>query len=184
MRKPILALLVPLLLVVSAFSLATPRTQALAEAIAKAEGFYSKGTIPNRCHNAGDLKVVAGWAYPGQVGVCKGGHVRFRNDAAGWAALNRQLEKIAQRESKHYLPEMTLQQMSRRYAGNSGIWAKNVAHNLGTSQKTTLAELLGVPPEIHIQPSPHVMDSILSVRSVIPALAQESEDWQAVRQCM
>ena len=142
-------LMIFLLLITANCWAATPsRTQQLAEAIARAEGYYIKGSIPNRCNNAGDLKAVRGWRYPGQVGVCKGGHVRFKTTAAGWTALNHQLDKIVEGKSRHYSVNMTLNQVARRYAGNYRRWARNVARSLKTSPDAYLWEVLDVAPKL------------------------------------
>ena len=70
---------------------AQDKVEQFAHAIARTEGYYVHGSLPSRCHNAGDLKVMSNHSkYPGQIGVCKGGHVRFVNDAAGYAALLQQ----------------------------------------------------------------------------------------------
>ena len=130
---------------------AQDQVQTLGKAIAKAEGFYIKGTIPNRCKNPGDLKVVKDYRYPGQVGVCKGGHARFRTDTDGWAALIHQIEKITSGESKYYSVNMALQEIGNYYARNSRVWAKNVAHNLGVTPDTYLFEVLDVPPILEEQ---------------------------------
>ncbi len=121
------------------------KVEALARAIAKAEGCYVKGTIPNRYHNCGDLKAVREWKYPGQVGVGKGGHIRFKNDAAGWDALTHQINKIIAGDS-HYTVNMNLREIGKKYAGNWRVWSKNVAHNLGVTPETDLWEILDVPP--------------------------------------
>lgn len=118
-----------------------------AHAIAQAEGYYRAGTIPNRCSNPGDLK-VRGERYPGQVGVCKGGHVRFRNAAAGWAALYHQIDKALAGDSKFYRQDMTLAQVAKKYAANSRLWARNVARNLGVTPSTTLEEYFDLPPNV------------------------------------
>ena len=120
----------------------------LAVAIAKAEGFYRQGTIPNRSRNPGDIKVIRGKKYFGQVGVGKGGHVIFRNDAAGWYALREQVRKMVEGESRFYTPQMSLYQVARRYAGDYRIWARNVGRNLGVSPTCTLAELFDIPPTL------------------------------------
>jgi hypothetical protein len=145
MKKFLMAKLVSLLMCTTAGGLVLSPTAQLATAIAKAEGFYTRGTIPNRCANPGDLKVITGWKYPGQSGVCKGGHVHFRNDAAGWAALNHQLTKTTEGTSR-YNVNMTLKQMAKLYAGNSRIWCSAVARNLGVTPDTYLFEILDVPP--------------------------------------
>jgi len=122
----------------------------LAEAIAKAEGFYQRGTIPNRYHNPGDIKFDRSFRYHGQVGVGKGGHVIFRNDAAGWYALREQIEKMKSGESRHYSPTMSINQIAKKYAANYRVWAKNVSHNLGTVPTITIAELFDIPPVLEV----------------------------------
>lgn len=132
--------LLALLLTTSCFS----QVQTLAKAIAKAEGFEQKGTIPNRYNNPGDLKVVRGYRYPGQVGVGKGGHVIFRS-GAGWAALEHQINKIIDGTSR-YNVNMTLEEIGKKYAGNWRVWSTSVARNLGVTPRTSLWEVLDVPP--------------------------------------
>lgn len=134
-----------LLLTTSCF--AQDRVQVLASAIAKAEGFGKIGTIPSRYRNPGDLKAVRGYRYPGQVGVGKGGHVIFRNNAAGWEALEHQLYKVIEGTSR-YSVNMTLQEFAKKYAGNSRVWVRNVARNLGVNPEAHLWEILGVPPAL------------------------------------
>jgi hypothetical protein len=137
-----------LLLTTSCF--AQDRVQVLASAIAKAEGFGRAGTIPSRYRNPGDLKAVRGYRYPGQMSVGKGGHVIFRSNAAGWDALDHQIEKIMDGTSR-YNVNMTLREISRKYAGDSRVWTKNVAHNLGVDPETDLWEILDVPPRLEIK---------------------------------
>ena len=117
-----------------------------ATAIAKAEGFGQRGTIPTRYHNPGDIKSVYGEKFFGQVRVGKGGHIVFRNDAAGWLALRAQIERMICGQSHFYTPEMSLQQIAKRYAGNYRVWARNVSRNLGCPPSITLAELFDIPP--------------------------------------
>jgi len=124
---------------------AQDRIDLFVHAIARAEGFYQYGSIPNRCHNPGDLK---GTRFPGEVGLCRGGHARFRNDAAGWAALRHQIEKSLAGESTFYRQDMTLAQVARRYAANSALWARNVARNLGVTPSTTLQEYFELAPKV------------------------------------
>ena len=126
---------------------ATSTTDRLAAAIAKAEGFNTPGTIPYRFHNPGDLKSIRGQKYFGQVRVGKGGHIVFRNDAAGWYALRAQVEKMKGcGESRFYSPQMSLNDIAKKYAGNYRVWARNVAKNLNVRPEITLAELFDIPP--------------------------------------
>ena len=147
MRKLLIA---AALLLTTATSFAQDRVQVFAHAIAKAEGFERRGTIPARYHNPGDLKAVAGYSLPGQVGIGKAGHVRFRNDAAGWAALTHQINKIIAGDSR-YNVNMTLKEFSKKYAGNWRVWSKNVAHNLGVTPDTYLWEVLDTAPALERQ---------------------------------
>ncbi len=148
-------------------------TKQLARAIARQEGFFTPGTIPNRNCNPGDLKVREGQHYLGQTGTDRFRHAIFphRNGcAAGWAALYQQIDKIADRTSKIYTPEMTIQQVGRKYAASWQIWSKNVARNLNVSPRTTLATLLDVPPLVN----PHPAKMILAAYAVaMPTLEEQ-----------
>lgn len=109
-------------LVAPAYSSA--RVDQLANAIARSEGFYAKGSKPARMHNPGDLKT-------------DGNYRRFRTDKDGFAALTGQIERIIQGRSKAYVLDMTIRQMARKYA-SSPTWPKNVAKILGVDERTTL----------------------------------------------
>jgi hypothetical protein len=149
-----------LMLIATAPAWCTTRVQELAHAIARTEGFGRVGTIPTRYHNPGDIRAHRGTHFPGQVGLNKRGYVIFKNDAAGWAALYHQIEKVIAGESIHYTVNMTLKQFSRKYA-TSPLWVKNVSRFLQVTPSTTLAEILDVPPVLLVQPNPHALDSIL-----------------------
>jgi len=114
-------------------------------AIAKAEGFFIKGSIPNRNHNPGDIKSLHNYAFPGQIGTDKHGHVIFRNDNKGWAALQNQV-KLMCGENSRYSPQMTIQQIGKLYAKNWRQWSANVARNMNCDPHMTLAELFSIPP--------------------------------------
>jgi hypothetical protein len=153
-------LLFTLTLLTSLTSITLAQTSDLAHAIAKAEGFGTRGTIPQRYHNPGDLKTIRGYKYIGQIGTGKGGHAIFRSDAAGWAALIHQIEKMCG-DSGRYSPQMTLVDVAKKYAGNWRLWSKNVAHNLGVPATTTLAECLGLPPSLRFTTDGHELAGIL-----------------------
>jgi len=138
MRKLLMMKLVGLLLVGSAAGQSASKIQDFARAIAKAEGFYQKGTIPNRYSNPGDLKARSGEKYPGQRGVGRGGHVIFRTNEDGWAALTHQIEKAVSGDSRFYNPSMTFRQVAKKYAGNYQVWLKNVTGMLGVDADDTI----------------------------------------------
>jgi hypothetical protein len=116
--------------------------QRLAEAIAWAEGYGVRNSLPTRYHNPGDLKAPRGTRLPGQVGIGKGQDAIFKNDAAGWVALHRQINLILAGKSKHFRLDMTLAQVGKQYAQNSGAWAQRVSKYLGVSPRTTLYNYL------------------------------------------
>lgn len=124
------------------------KVSTFARAIAKTEGFYSKGTIPNRFHNPGDLRARARHVYPGQVGLSSGGYVIFKTDRAGWTALQDQIRKVLAGESHFYTVDMTIRQLARRYATNYKLWAKNVAGILVVPPSMTLQEYFEIPPRV------------------------------------
>jgi hypothetical protein len=135
LRTFVLGKVVSLLLIGTAWAIpVNPNVSTFAHAIAKAEGYGIAGTIPTRCHNPGDLK---GTKFDGQVGVCKGGHARFKNDSYGWTALYNQIDKMISGNSRVYHVSMTFAQVSMIYAGNSKVWLRNVCHEMAIDPNTT-----------------------------------------------
>jgi hypothetical protein len=120
-------------------SIVPARLEALSRAIAKAEGYYIRGTIPNRYHNPGDLKSRPGLTpLAGQRKIGKAGHIVFVNDAAGWAALREYLTGIAEGRRKHYVASMTLSATSRVYAQRWQPWLRIVTKELGVPGSTPI----------------------------------------------
>jgi hypothetical protein len=117
----------------------TSKINDLATAISHAEGFGIRGAIPSRYHNPGDLK-----AHPdslplaGQVRLGKAGHIVFKDDEAGKAALRDYILKMMDGRSGHFHPNMTLNQVARVYAENWRPWVKAVSTELGVPPTTTL----------------------------------------------
>ena len=115
--------------------------QAIAMAIARAEGFFSGPTaLPVRANNPGNLKL--GDAGRGTIG----GKTIFATIEDGWNALYRQIRLMLTGASKYYSPEMTIAQVAAIYTGgdNALAWAKNVAVSLGVSIQTKLGELISL----------------------------------------
>jgi len=157
--------------VASAQEVDNDKVHQLAVAISQAEGFGVKGAVPTRYHNPGDIRTFRpGVHYPGQVGINRQSYVIFRNDKAGFAALENNLRMIVTGQSSYYGADMTINRMARLYATKWRIWAKNVAKNLDVPPTTKLATLLLLtPPEIPIQPT-NLSISLMS-DPVIPVLA-------------
>lgn len=169
-----LFILVLFILLVIGMPRCQDRVEQFAHGIAKTEGFYVAGSIPNRYHNPGDLKVMArGEKYPGQIGVGKADHVIFRNSAAGFVALYGQIDKMLNGESKFYTQEMTLRQVGKLYAQNSRLWARNLAKNLGVPETVTLQEYFDLPPRVRMtwQPIPAGIMNTINALTARPVLA-------------
>jgi hypothetical protein len=119
------------------------RTQDFAKAIATAEGYGKKGTIPTVKHNPGDLKL-------------KGNEITaFPNEQAGFRALHHQIQAIDKGKSHVYTPDMTLQDMARKYTTtNPDEWANNVAKAVHATPVTPISEVLHGPIPVLAPNSP------------------------------
>lgn len=114
-----------------------------ATAVAHAEGFGVRHAIPTRYHNPGDLKTRPELIkLPGQKMIGKGGHVIFKSDTAGWAALTDYILKMVDGRSRHFNADMTLVQIAKHYAGNWRPWVKIVTHELDVQPDAKLRDLL------------------------------------------
>jgi hypothetical protein len=116
--------------------LTNPQIAALANAIARAEGFGVAGAVPTRANNPGDLAV-------GDIGhgvANSAGVTIFGSASDGWAALYNQLLSIFGETSHVYSPAMTFSEMADKWTGgdNAAAWAANVADALGVTPDTTL----------------------------------------------
>jgi hypothetical protein len=157
-------------LVMASGTISTLSVHNFALAIARAEGFGVRGTIPTRYHNPGDIRAHAGVHYPGQVGLNRHGYVIFANDASGWAAFEKILARVYG-DSRFYSGDMTLIQFGRRYA-TSPLWVRNVSRTLRVSPRVLLCDLLD--PPIVTMPDKGLGD-ILTIHPTIPSLYDEKE---------
>jgi hypothetical protein len=115
----------------------TPKIQNFASAIARQEGFYVAGSIPQRANNPGDLKVPGLPTLPG-TSITK-----FASADLGWAALHRQLQLIVTGQSSFYSLDMTIAEMARTWTTTEQTpWAQNVAMFAGVTVQTPLYEVL------------------------------------------
>lgn len=109
----------------------------LAQAIARQEGFYVAGSVPQRANNPGDLKVPGLPTLPG-TSITK-----FQSADEGWNALYKQIQLIVTGRSAYYTVNMTIDQMARVWtATEQQAWASNVAMFLGTTTQATLRQVL------------------------------------------
>lgn len=115
-----------------------PAIVRVAQAIARQEGFYVAGSIPQRAHNPGDLKI------PGWTGATLGGGISvFDSDNAGWTALYKQLRLILIGDSANFNLDMSIDDMARVWtATQQDAWAANVAASLGVQPSTKLWAVL------------------------------------------
>lgn len=110
----------------------------MAQAIARAEGFYVAGSVPARAHNPGDLK-VPGWS----GATIAGGISVFPDDASGFNALYRQLYLILTGGSAYYNLDMSIADMAKVWTvTQQSAWATNVAGALGVPTSTPLWSIL------------------------------------------
>ena len=166
----------------------------LATAISHAEGFGIRGTIPSRYHNPGDLRTrPESPPLAGQVRIGKAGHIVFKDDEAGKAALRECILQMMDGRSRHFHSDMTLNQVARVYAENWRPWVKAVSRELGVPPTTTLrayfhtgavlsavsyrplpaASSAPVPPEVSF-PRPHgVLDAVLNIPVNVPPLVEQ-----------
>ena len=108
------------------------KVQYLAEAIARAEGFYVAGSLPQRQNNPGALK-------PGGVFIAL-----YPDTDSGWTALYNQVELMLTGRSAYYNSSMTFSQIAQIYTGgdNAETWAFIVSNTLGLTPANTLNDYL------------------------------------------
>lgn len=116
-----------------------------AHAIAAAEGYYVKGSVPQRANNPGDLKPAEWMRTHGWTGEKTGaeGIAIFATPEDGWNILYHQLQLIVSKTSHVYVPTMTIAQMAAKWTDTqSGSWAVNVANQLGGHVTDVIGTLL------------------------------------------
>ena len=118
---------------------------AIAEAIARAEGYFVEGdhdgrSLLHRLNNPGGLKkpALAADDLPTWLDT---GLIIFPTAEMGWAALRHQVRMMLNGESEIYDPSDTLVTVGLKYAEGDENWGSNVAMNLGVSPGATLTEL-------------------------------------------
>ena len=141
-------------LLLSVVSARAQNIDTLCQAIARAEGFGKKSAIPTRYHNPGDLKSRPGIPpLAGQRKIGKAGHIVFRSDEAGWAALRKYITNIVEGRSRHYKPSATLEQVSRVYAQRWQPWLRVVTKQLGVPGSTRIEDFLKDGDSLDVQDS-------------------------------
>lgn len=111
--------------------------QAIAKAVARAEGFYAQGSVPQRANNPGDLEL-------GDIGYGTiAGKTIYSSPSQGWSALYRVIEGWLDGTSKIYGPDWTIADIANTYTGgdNAANWAQNVADSLGVGTDTPIGQV-------------------------------------------
>ena len=118
---------------------------AVAEAIARAEGYYARGmhdgrSLLFRLNNPGGLKKPAlnAEALPTWEDT---GLVYFPTPDMGWAALRHQVRLMLTGRSRIYDPADSLVHVGEKYADGDSNWGSNVAGHLGVSPAVSLGDL-------------------------------------------
>lgn len=113
-------------------------TVKIAEAIARAEGFYVSGSRPARNHNPGDMTADLIGRSIGK----DGSFVIYANDGDGWLNLYAQINAWFNGTSRHATSTSTIAQIASFYTDTQqDIWAKNVAEYLGVDVSTQIGDL-------------------------------------------
>lgn len=115
----------------------SPLVNQMAQAIARAEGFFVPGSRPARDHNPGDISDT-------YQAVGKDGPLSvFPDDQTGWDALTHKLENILAGMSQTYPITNSISQLAQTWTGgdNPQAWAQNVASALNVDPSTTLNDL-------------------------------------------
>jgi hypothetical protein len=122
--------------------------QRFSEAIARAEGFYTQGSVPQRANNPGDT-TDAGDVGNGviQTGGPNGAKITiFSNVTDGWNELYRKVRRMLSGASEVYTLAMSVEEVGMKYSDDPN-WGVNVSAALGTvgalavTPATTLAEI-------------------------------------------
>lgn len=171
MKKFLILKLVSLLLVGTVHA-QSDMIHKFADAIARTEGFYHRGTLPNRLHNPGDLRSSRRDVYPGQVGLRRG-YVVFSSDRWGWAALYAQIQRVIDGASTKYTLDMTFAHIARVYAA-SPQWPRTLCKILNISPQLTLREYLGIAPRVSFTEVQHDFPVWASGSTPMPVLQSMS----------
>lgn len=107
------------------------KVRAMAEAIARAEGYYVNGSVAQRTNNPGNLG----------TNTTEGRQRRFPTAEDGWRALENQIRMMFDGRSSVYHADMSFAQVGDKYEADPGdAWARNVADYLGVTLGMTLRE--------------------------------------------
>ena len=148
MKKFLIAKFVSLMLLGTAYAQWSPTVVHFGQAIARTEGFYVKGSLPNRLHNPGDIRTSRRDAYDGQTGVYHG-YAVFKNDRAGFQALYELIQRVIDGNSEHYSQEMTMLQFAKNYAA-SPQWPKTLCKILKIAPTVTFESYFDLAPRIRL----------------------------------
>jgi len=101
-------------------------------AIARAEGWFTPGSLPQRLNNPGALKDSSGQLRS------------FSSAEEGWSASYNQVRLMLTGESRYYNPDMPIIDIAWIYTGgdNPAAWASTVAGELGIEITETLNDYL------------------------------------------
>ena len=144
----LLLMLVALLMVLIAQARCETKVHTLAAAVARTEGFGVNRALPTRLHNPGDIRSRLTHAYAGQVGLYHG-YVVFKTDYWGWAALERQIQRVIDGTSTKYDQSMTFAAIAKIYAA-SPQWSKNLCYLLKITPQTTFEEYFSLAPRVRM----------------------------------
>lgn len=159
---------------ISAVTVLEDRVTSIAEAIARAEGYYAAGnhdgrSLPYRLNNPGALKKPA--LHAAALPTWKDtGLIEFPTSDLGWDALRHQVRLMLSGASRIYERADSLLLVGDKYADGDLKWGVNVADRLGVSPCATLADLASAETRESATAAPH-----LAARAAAALLARTSQ---------
>jgi hypothetical protein len=126
------------------------KAQKLAVAIARAEGFFVEGSLPQRANNPGDMELGSkGWGVINNKTVYGKAdwNADINDHTDGCSALRRECEAILTGASSIYSVNDTFIELAQKWTGGDSVesWLDTVVQHLAVSMTDTLREYVLAP---------------------------------------
>ena len=115
---------------------------AVCNAVARAEGYNVPGSNPFRLNNPGDIS--DGASTYGSEAHSGSNVTHFPDAETGWDWLYSKWSNIVSGNSEVYSPDMTWDQLARKWAGNWTAWSANVTTYLRVNRGDRVGDYFGV----------------------------------------
>ena len=126
------------------------KVERLAVAIARAEGFFVEGSLPQRANNPGDMELGnRGWGTMSAKTVYAKADINadINDHVDGWSALRRECTAILTGASADYNVNFTFIELAAKWTGGDSpeTWLDTVLQHLGVEMTMTLREYVLAP---------------------------------------